>query len=210
MLPVGDNRYMKAEDQIGRKGRHSRVYRTRGPASAYGCYNRELGLRNCISQVYDWSQLHGTDGLDPLLDYYPLCRSCHMTYDVDARPGLQGSKHGRAVLTEEIVLACRRRNTAGESRQALAREFKISCRTMSRAIDGETWKHLPLDTDAPRPDTLPRGSKRFRAKLTEEIVLKCRERAAAGEAEAALAREFRVHYTVMHRAVIGSTWKHVA
>jgi hypothetical protein len=89
-------------DDVGYSGRHIRVRRIRGAATS--CYNRELGLRDCSSQVFDWSQLHGSDGLDPLLDYWPLCRSCHNAYDGTGpdvtQPSTQGSKHYSAKLTE--------------------------------------------------------------------------------------------------------------
>jgi hypothetical protein len=29
--------------------------------------------------------IHGADGYDPWADYVPLCRSCHLLYDHDAR-----------------------------------------------------------------------------------------------------------------------------
>jgi NUMOD4 motif/Bacterial regulatory proteins, gntR family len=60
-----------------------------------------------------------------------------------------GVRNGLAKLTDEIVRECRTRAAAGESRGALAREFSISKVAMSDAIDGTTWRHLPV---LPLPD----------------------------------------------------------
>jgi hypothetical protein len=57
---------------------HRRIRRRRGNASQYTC-------TDCPAQATDWSQVHGTDGLDLDADYAPRCRSCHIRYDADAR-----------------------------------------------------------------------------------------------------------------------------
>ena len=41
--------------------RHKRIHRARGKASDFGCYNRQLGLRDCTSTKYEWSRIHGSD-----------------------------------------------------------------------------------------------------------------------------------------------------
>lgn len=64
--------------------------------------------------------------------------------------------------------------------------------------------------DMHRDGTIQMGVRHVRAKLTDEIVRECRRRAAAGEAKAALAREFGVHNRTMRDAVTGVHWKHVA
>ena len=57
------------------QGRHQRLRRARGKASDAGpCID-------CGKEAYDWSQVHGTDGLDIYNDYVPRCRSCHLAYD---------------------------------------------------------------------------------------------------------------------------------
>ena len=53
-----------------------------------------------------------------------------------------GEKHGAAVLTAAIVLACRERHANGETQTALAAEFGVQKTTMSMAIKGRTWAHL--------------------------------------------------------------------
>lgn len=42
-------------------------------------------MGGCQGQAREWAQIHGTSGLDFLNDYVPLCRSCHIRYDSDAR-----------------------------------------------------------------------------------------------------------------------------
>lgn len=64
--------------------RHRRLHRARGPASLHHCVRHlEAGLHK---QAFDWAQLHTEDGMDVWADYVPLCRSCHIRYDADARP----------------------------------------------------------------------------------------------------------------------------
>jgi len=141
----GENHYHWAGDDASYNARHKRLHLIKGKASS--CYNRTLGLRACSSQIFDWSQLHGSDGLDPLLDYFPLCRPCHHAYDKAGvpRPDLRGSKTSWAKLTEGVVAECRQRHyAAGEAKAALAREFAIDPSTMHCAITGKTWKHVPV------------------------------------------------------------------
>lgn len=49
-----------------------------------------------------------------------------------------------AKLTEAIVQECRRRSAAGERQAALAREFGVTPSTLSNAIKGKTWAHVPM------------------------------------------------------------------
>lgn len=55
----------------------------------------------------------------------------------------------------------------------------------------------------------PLGDAHPAAKLTEAIVRECRIRAAAGELQPELAREFGVGLGAMHNAIRRRTWKHV-
>ena len=58
----------------------------------------------------------------------------------------KGEGHGRAILTEADVISVRKRHSKGESYSALAREFGMSHEAMSQAINGKTWKCVPLTT----------------------------------------------------------------
>lgn len=119
-----------------------------------------------------------------------------------------GSQHPQAKLTEAIVRECRIRYVAGEVYESLAREFGVNSHTMWSALTGETWTHLPVPEGIyNRAKKI--GSKAPQAKLTEEIVLECRRRHAAGESIYSLARESGVSYLAMRNAMRGDTWKHV-
>ena len=60
-----------------------------------------------------------------------------------------------------------------------------------------------------RDGTMPRGSAKPEARLTEAIVAECRTRWAAGETQYALAAEFGVSQGTMGKAVTGKTWRSV-
>lgn len=132
--PRGENHPQWTGDDATYWARHQRVYQIRGRADH--CSLRP-GLSDCISEDYEWAQIHGTGGLD-VREYVALCVPCHRAYDV------AGSRNPVAVLTEEIVAECRCRNAAGESQSALAREFGVSQPTMRDAIIGKTWRHVPM------------------------------------------------------------------
>ena len=55
-----------------------------------------------------------------------------------------------------------------------------------------------------------RGESHYRAKLTSAIVAECRKRAAEGESQTALAREFGVGQQCMGYAISGKNWPGVA
>jgi hypothetical protein len=110
----------------------------------------------------------------------------------------RGENCAAAKLTAEIVLECRQRYAAGETQRALAAEFSVTQPVLSRAIRGITWADLTLEA---KPVTW--------TGLTEEIVLECRRRYAAGESQSALAAEFGIYYGAMNRAIRGVTWGHL-
>ncbi len=60
--------------------------------------------------------------------------------------------------------------------------------------------------DRVRDGTSNRGERCGTAKLTEAIVLECRRRYAAGEAQQDLTREFGVHPGTMSQAITGKRW----
>lgn len=53
-----------------------------------------------------------------------------------------GERINTAKLTEETVIEIRRRAALGEIHAKLAREFGVAQVTVSRAVRGESWKHL--------------------------------------------------------------------
>lgn len=71
-----------------------------------------------------------------------LCRA-----DTDRGPILRdrasrGEHRPNAVLSDDLVLEARRRFSAGESLNAMLRDFPCSQWTLSCAVRGITWKHV--------------------------------------------------------------------
>lgn len=64
----------RSDDKRTYHRNHMRVRSARGVAKSQRC---EL----CGDQGYEWSQIHGTDGTDPLKHFRPLCHPCHTEYD---------------------------------------------------------------------------------------------------------------------------------
>ena len=156
----------KRSEDIGYKGRHSRIYVVRGKADH--CIHRNA--IGCTSTRFEWAHIHDTDPLD-VFNYVPLCKSCHIRYDRAAytgpRPSIQGRKHWRAKLKDEAtVLGCKARHKAGETYAALAREFGVSDVTMRDAINGKTW-------------ALTRQNESLRAEQTGDAATRARQLADA-------------------------------
>ena len=55
---------------------------------------------------------------------------------------LKGSRHVTAKLDEDLVREARLRAAAGETHAALAEEFPVDRSVLSRAIRGDTWRHV--------------------------------------------------------------------
>jgi hypothetical protein len=66
------------------------------------------------------------------------------------------------------------------------------------------------NNDQLRDGTRLRGESRWNARLTDGDVRNCRERHAAGESQASLARAFGMSRTAIHNAIHGKNWGHVA
>jgi HNH endonuclease len=82
-------------------------------------------------------------------------------------------------------------------KMAKGRESHVGC-----PGGDEHWSHRD-------PESVPRGSERGHAKLTEADVLDIRKRHAKGEAQSALADEFGIDKATLHAIVHGTKWTHV-
>ncbi len=74
-----------------------------------------------------------------------------------------GTKNANARLTDEVVIAMRRRSRAGESYTQLAGAFGVSVSAAFRAVIGRTWRHLrgeERSAPAPRPGPLQQEAPR--------------------------------------------------
>ena len=61
----------------------------------------------------------------------------------NAQDMAQKGRHGLAKLTEELVVYIRNEYRAGKTGKALAEELDINRATISRALTGKTWGHVP-------------------------------------------------------------------
>lgn len=94
--PTGPASPNWAGDKITRKAAHTRVTQVRGAARTHDCFfHAERGDQ---VPALDWAMIHETEGLE-VTDYIPLCRSCHLRYDEDARSP-QRSAAGRKSLAK--------------------------------------------------------------------------------------------------------------
>lgn len=118
---------------------------------------------------------------------------------------IRGEEAKNALLTEEIVLDCRRRYAAGETATALAAEFGVNAGTMGEAVTGGSWAYLPGATPRGGKAYYKRGTEHALTKLTPEIAAELRERWAAGEFQYALAAEFGVSQSTVWRLIHGKT-----
>jgi hypothetical protein len=59
-----------------------------------------------------------------------------------------GSRQGLAKLTEDDVVLARSLHERGESFESLSRRFGVARRTVSCAVRGLTWKHVPMTGEA--------------------------------------------------------------
>lgn len=64
----------KHSAELTYSGRHYRVRKEQGNASAHFCVE-------CGGRAREWAQIHGADGTDPQNDYRPMCARCHRAYD---------------------------------------------------------------------------------------------------------------------------------
>jgi hypothetical protein len=118
----------------------------------------------------------------------------------------RGERSRNAKLTEAIVSECKRRYAAGETQTALAIEFGVTEPAICEAVNGVTWAHL-ADGAEVRPRTWLTGERHWAAKVTWADVAEIRRRAAAGEHQRPLAREFGISQPVVSKIVRREIWR---
>ena len=117
---------------------------------------------------------------------------------------IAGEAHHAATLTAAQVAEARAR--AGvETVAGLAARFRVTKQTVSDAIAGRTWSHLPGATAA----TAHLGTGHRSAKLDAERVRAMRALHAAGRSVRSLAREFGVSPASARKVIKRISWKHV-
>jgi hypothetical protein len=105
---------------------HRRVEVVRGVAREHQC-------DHCDVKACDWALVHGRDA-NEIMAYIPLCRRCHIAYDIDS--------HSRK-LNPEKVIAIRARRAEGETLDFLAREYGVCKGMVSRIVRRLAWRHVP-------------------------------------------------------------------
>jgi hypothetical protein len=117
-----------------------------------------------------------------------------------------GERCGTSKLTEAIVTECRRRYAAGETQATLAQEYGVNTGAICEAINGKTWAHLVSDGEV-RPREWLTGEAHWAAKVTWADVAEIRRRAANGEQQRPLGREFGISQQVVSKIVRRDIWK---
>lgn len=125
-------------------------------AAGYG-KNVRMGGRQFFAHRLAWVLTHGSipDGMWVLhrCDNPPCVRPDHLFLgdsqdnvdDMRAKgrgPDLRGEKSAGAVLTEAAVREIRRRNAAGDSHAAIARDMGVHKTTVASVVQGRTWRHV--------------------------------------------------------------------
>lgn len=104
-----------------------------------------------------------------------------------------------ARLTEEDAAEVKRRRLAGESREAIAKDYGITANTVSHIVLGSRWAHLPGGHQT--------GNKRN--KLAEHDVPAIVERLLKDENASKIAADYGVEPYVIHQISRGRSWKHL-
>lgn len=65
------------------------------------------------------------------------------TLQAPPRPNPKGEDHPRRLLSEQDVVAIRRRRAAGETQRALALEFHVSRSAIKHIVSRRNWSHVP-------------------------------------------------------------------
>jgi len=122
-----------------------------------------------------------------------------------------GEKHGLTTITNAQAVEIRCLYSDGASQNNLAAMYGIAQATVSRILRRETWSSV--GGPAMPSDILSlchRGERNGKAVLTEDDVRSIRIRAASGESQASLSREYGVKKPAIDKIVNRRTWKHVA
>lgn len=117
----------------------------------------------------------------------------------------RGEKHCNSKLTQAMVNEIRQRYAAGETSFAMAADYGVVASTIRAVLSGFSWGHSgDAILTGPR-----RGTSHQDARLTDELVLECRRRHAAGESINSIAHAFGMSWSAMGKAIRGQTWTHV-
>lgn len=132
----------RSEKNIGWKGeeakystKHFWVLKNKGQAKNYKC-------EHCGKKAMDWANLDHKYKRK-LEDYIPLCRVCHMKYDIknNNRVGNVAEKAWQSKLCKKNILYIKEKYIKKEFNQTeLSKIFSIDQGQISRIINNKAWK----------------------------------------------------------------------
>lgn len=128
-----------------------------------------------------------------------------------------GSNNGRAILTENEVKIIRTAYNNHERRKDVYKQFedKITFSSFARVWDGTSWSHimpevLTEENKKYYSKEATNGEKSSNAKLTDEEVIKIRERYVSENAKTIYKDyESRCSYNTLQQILWGRTYKHL-
>ncbi|MDE2096668.1 MAG: HNH endonuclease [Patescibacteria group bacterium] len=125
-------------------------------------------------------------------------------------PGQKGERHWKSRLTAEQVQSIHERRARGERLRSLASEFGLSETHVSEIARGRTWEKVDRpDIESVQRWATAQGERLPQSKLTESQVREIRDRAANGESQARIARDYGVNQQAVFKIVHRQNWKHV-
>lgn len=147
-------------------------------------------------------------------DNPPCCNPAHLfagTYADNAHDRDQkgrhnpaeGSAHGSATLTDDLVRSMKIRYAQGGiSQRELARLYNVTTQTVSSIMVGRYWDHVVVDVD------IPQRTDRMWSKLTETQVHEIRRRYAYKKVSMRLlAREYNVSVQTICNIIRKRSWR---
>ena len=118
----------------------------------------------------------------------------------------KGEGSATAKLKESDVVEMRGLAAAGASFEELSKKYDVDRSVVSCTCRGLYWQHVGGPVSEAR---VPNGAKIRTAKLTEDDVREIRQRFAAGEKVAVLARDFGIAWSTADCVIKRKTWKHI-
>lgn len=107
---------------------HKLIRAARGKARDQVCIH-------CGGQAAQWSKIRGTDGTDVWAHYRPMCRSCHMQYDL-------GGRTNSPEATQKQVATRKARGSYPGFEHTQESRAKISKALRGRIVSEETSKRI--------------------------------------------------------------------
>jgi hypothetical protein len=149
MVPVGGSGALRSDPERMREYKRKWIAKRRadwladnGPCIRCGSWD-DLEVdhidqgKKVAHKVWSWSQARRDA---ELAKCQVLCKGCHLDKSrADGDIARFGSDNPSTVLTEDQVVAIRRRVAAGEPVKRLVRDYPVSYTQLRRVVSGEHW-----------------------------------------------------------------------